>query len=135
MFSGPRSTVRRARSLRRSMSLPEVLLWRELRKRPSGLKFRRQHAAGKFVSDFYCHSAQLVIEIDGESHNRGEAAERDRVRDQTLAQQDLRTLRIPARDVLDNLEGTLTLIVSEARGDCTPPPAFGWSPSPQGEDC
>jgi hypothetical protein len=47
------------------MSLPEGLLWRELRKRPSGLKFRRQHPAGIYVLDFYCAAARLAIEVDG----------------------------------------------------------------------
>ena len=37
--------VPRARRLRQSMSLPEVMLWRELRGRRGGLKFRRQHAS------------------------------------------------------------------------------------------
>jgi very-short-patch-repair endonuclease len=55
------------------MTLPEVLLWRELRKRPDGLKFRRQQAANSYVTDFYCHSARLAVEVDGEAHNRGNA--------------------------------------------------------------
>lgn len=43
----------KARRLRRSMSLPEVLLWRELRKKPNGLQYRRQHPAGPYVLDFF----------------------------------------------------------------------------------
>jgi very-short-patch-repair endonuclease len=55
-------TMRSARDLRRRMSLPEVLLWRELKKRPNGLKFRRQHPTGPYVLDFYCGDARLAIE-------------------------------------------------------------------------
>ena len=61
MIAGPRDTVKRARKLRSEMSLPETILWRELRKRPGGHKFRRQHPAGKFVLDFYCAAARLNI--------------------------------------------------------------------------
>ena len=45
------------------MSLPEVLLWRELKKRPSGLKFRRQHPYGHYILDFYCDIAKLVRQL------------------------------------------------------------------------
>ena len=134
MLSGPVETVRRARRLRRNMSLPEVLLWQELRKRPNGLKFRRQQAATEYVTDFYCHSANLAIEIDGEAHSRGNAPEWDASRDEKLARQQVRTLRIPAHEVLDNLEGVVQAIVMEASRFVTPPPSSGWSPSPEGED-
>ena len=50
-------TIVRARELRRSMTLPEGLLWIELRKRPGGHKFRRQHPLGPYILDFYCASA------------------------------------------------------------------------------
>ncbi|MEQ1640549.1 MAG: DUF559 domain-containing protein, partial [Novosphingobium sp.] len=53
MINGPKDTLLRARELRASMSLPEVVLWKELRKRPGGFKFRRQHPAGRYILDFY----------------------------------------------------------------------------------
>jgi len=53
-------TIKRARKLRKAMSLPEAMLWRELRLRPFELKFRRQHATGRFVLDFYCSDARLT---------------------------------------------------------------------------
>jgi hypothetical protein len=45
----PEQTVKRARRLRKEMSLPEVLLWRELQKRPGGFKFRKQFPQGGFA--------------------------------------------------------------------------------------
>lgn len=51
MIGGPRQTVKMARKLRSEMTLPETLLWTELRKRPAGMKFRRQHPAGDYVLD------------------------------------------------------------------------------------
>lgn len=97
------------------MSLPEVLLWKLLRTRPNGLKFRRQHPAGPYVLDFYCEEARLAIEVDGEAHDRGERAARDLLRDHRLLDAGVRTLRIPGREVLRDLEPVLTLILEECR--------------------
>ena len=58
---GSARSVRRARRLRRTMSLPEILLWQVLRGSPAGLKFRRQHPTGDYDLDFYCGDARLAI--------------------------------------------------------------------------
>jgi very-short-patch-repair endonuclease len=105
-------TTGRARTLRRQMTLPEVLLWRALRKRPRGLKFRRQHPSGVYILDFFCSDARLAIEIDGETH--ATATERDGVRDAWFAATGIATLRIPARDVLGNLDGVLMAVMDAA---------------------
>jgi very-short-patch-repair endonuclease len=110
MLTGPGATIAKARTLRKEMSLPEVLLWRELRRRPAGYKFRRQHPAGPFIFDFACLEARLAFEIDGEAHGRGSAANHDETRDEWLANQGYRTLRIPARDVLNNLDGVVAFV-------------------------
>lgn len=102
MVSAPKSTIRMARKLRRDMSLPEVLLWRILRERPGGNKFRKQHPIGSYVLDFYCLEARLAIEIDGIVHDMGDQAERDPIRDAWLGARGIKTIRIPARDVLAN---------------------------------
>ena len=102
----------KARKLRRSMSLPEVLLWRELRKKPNGIQYRRQHPAGPYVLDFFCAPANLAIEVDGEAHNRGDRPIRDEARDKWLHGQGIRVMRIPANDVLRNLDGVLQFIVA-----------------------
>ena len=101
---------RRARKLRRNMSLPEVLLWQQLRKQPDGVQFRRQHPAGPYVLDFYCATANLAIEVDGEAHNYGDLPARDPIRDKWLSEQGVKTLRIPAIDVLKNLDGVLQAV-------------------------
>ncbi len=132
MLGKPGATVRRARKLRRAMSLPEVILWQHLRTRPSGLRFRRQHPAGPFVLDFYCPEARLCIEIDGEAHSRGDQPQFDVSRDQRLAEHGVTTLRVAARDVLRNLDAVIVYIVHTARA-CLPlhhsPSASG--PPPQ----
>lgn len=89
-----------ARRLRREMSLPEVLLWRILRQRPGGFKFRRQHPIGQYALDLYLPQIKLAIEIDGSGHDMGDQPSRDEQRDAWLASQDIATLLINAKDVL-----------------------------------
>ncbi len=108
--------VLRARALRREMTLPEGLLWRELRKRPGGFKFRRQHPLGSYVVDFYCPAAKLVIEVDGEAHSMGAQPVHDAHRDAWLSENGFRVLRIAARDVLNDLAAVLRQIVAQCRG-------------------
>jgi very-short-patch-repair endonuclease len=96
------------------MSLPEVLLWRELRARPLGLKFRRQHPSGRYVLDFFCSDARLAVEIDGGGHSHSDRAHLDLVRDAWFAEAGIATLRVPARLVLSDLRSAVDLIVSEA---------------------
>jgi very-short-patch-repair endonuclease len=105
-----------ARRLRRSMSLPEVVLWRELRKKPNGAQYRRQHPAGPYVLDFFCATANLAIEVDGEVHTRGDRPLRDEARDKWLGSQGVRVLRVSANEVLKNLEGVLRFIAAATDG-------------------
>jgi very-short-patch-repair endonuclease len=114
MLQGPKATVKRARRLRREMSFPEVLLWQELRRRPAGLKFRHQHPAGPYVADFFCHEARLVVEVDGEAHGRGDRPERDAMRDAWFSARRFEVMRIPAGEVLGNLDGVIRGIVARA---------------------
>ena len=109
------NSVFRARKLRKEMSLPEVLLWRLLRGQPQGVKFRRQHPSGELGIDFYCSDANLVIEIDGISHDMGDRPMRDIRRDAWLKSEGLDTVRIPAADVLKDVVSVADSIVAFAR--------------------
>ncbi|TKD50048.1 endonuclease domain-containing protein [Sphingomonas baiyangensis] len=104
----------KARVLRRQISLSEVLVWRVLRDRPGKLKFRRQHPSGPYILDFYCSDARLAVEVDGAGHNAPERQARDDRRDAFLAQAGIKTLRIPARDVLADLDSVVRGIVAAA---------------------
>jgi cyclase len=66
-----------AKELRRNMTDAEKLLWNHLKPGISGLKFRRQHPVRFYIADFYCHKIKLVIEVDGEIHNKKEIKEKD----------------------------------------------------------
>ena len=96
----PASTVQRAKRLRREMSLPEVLLWRNLRGSPQGVRFRNQHPADVYVLDFFCARANLAIEIDGLAHDMGDRPQRDEQRDAWLQDYRIDTVRLPASEVL-----------------------------------
>ncbi|OJW68011.1 MAG: hypothetical protein BGO57_11625 [Sphingomonadales bacterium 63-6] len=111
MITGPRDTVKRARKLRSEMTLPEAMLWREMRKRPRGLKFRRQHPAGDYVLDFYCAAARLAIEVDGFAHAGMRAAKADAARSHFLRSQGVATLRVPAKAVLDDIGAAMMRVV------------------------
>ena len=86
------------------MSLPEVLIWQRIR----GGEFRRQHALGPFILDFYRPSDRLCIEIDGQQHDLA----RDARRDAWLADKDVRTIRIPATAVLNDPDAVAEFILS-----------------------
>ncbi|TMG44153.1 MAG: endonuclease domain-containing protein [Chloroflexi bacterium] len=61
--------TRRAKKLRANQNSAEQRVWSILRaRRLAGLKFRRQHVLGKYIADFVCIPARLVVEIDGETH-------------------------------------------------------------------
>jgi very-short-patch-repair endonuclease len=109
-------TVLRARALRREMTLPEGILWLVLRQRPNGLKFRRQHPIGSCIVDFYCPTAKLVIEVDGEVHCVGVQPARDRRRDTWLRYQGVHLLRFAATDVMKDLDAVLRAILLACRG-------------------
>ncbi len=63
------SKVERTKEFRRQMTPEEKILWQRLRaNRLNGLHFRRQQIIDGFIVDFYCHSAGVVVEVDGEIH-------------------------------------------------------------------
>ncbi|HET7576282.1 MAG TPA: endonuclease domain-containing protein [Sphingomicrobium sp.] len=111
VLRSPIKQVKRARSLRKKLSLPEVLLWQQLRKRPNGLKFRKQFPFGEMTIDFACLERRLVIEIDGEGHSYGDQPRRDAARDALLRREGFQVLRIAARDVLKDMDAVLRYIL------------------------
>lgn len=117
----PIATIKRARKLRRAMTLPEVLLWARLRKRGQGRPvFRRQHPRGPYILDFYCDAARLCVEVDGAVHGRDEVMRADESRDFWLRSNGVRVLRIAAGDVLHDPDQAAAWVVEEARGVETP---------------
>ncbi|UIP05634.1 DUF559 domain-containing protein [Erythrobacter sp. SDW2] len=123
MITGSRETVKLARKLRSKMTLPEGKLWIELRKRPGGYEFRRQHPAGQFVLDFYCAAARLSVEVDGMAHDGAKAVSRDQRRSAWLRERGIATTRIPAREIVRDIETVVTRLVEIC--DCRRAPMGG----------
>ena len=95
---GDKTTLDRARALRRNPTKPERLLWAAIRRKQRRLRFRQQHPVGAYILDFYCPSARLCIEVDGRQHDQTVAT--DERRDHWLGQLGITVIRVPATDVL-----------------------------------
>ncbi|MEK7342622.1 MAG: endonuclease domain-containing protein [Pseudomonadota bacterium] len=121
--------------MRKDMSLPEVLLWQRLRGQATGLKFRRQHPIGSYIADFYCSSLKLVIEVDGEIHDRGDQPRRDARRDAYMKENGYQVVRILASDILKDAEKAAAQIASLVASPLHHRPAAGGPPPRAGEDC
>ena len=113
-LTGSENARSNAKRLRREMIAPEIALWQALRRNAVGLRFRRQYPAGSYVLDFYCASARLAIEVDGEAHERGQRPVKDVERDTWLRSQGIRVLRYTAKDVLTNLDGVARHVLQTA---------------------
>ena len=129
-LAASRPNVERARRRRQQMTLPEVLLWRALRGRPGGFKFRRQHPVGGYVVDFACLSERLIIEVDGDVHSNDKVVVVDRLRQADLEARGFKFLRVAARDVFGNLDGVVAVITAHRRTplhqpSAGPPPRSG----------
>ena len=102
------ATITKARSLRRRSTDPEMRLWALLRdRRLVGFKFRRQVPIGRYVADFVCFEAKLIVELDGSQHADSRY---DRVRDAELSNRGFEVLRIWNGDLFLHRDGVLTLI-------------------------
>jgi very-short-patch-repair endonuclease len=114
-----------AKDLRRAMTRAETLLWRYIKAhRIEGLGFRRQVPMGRYIVDFVCHETQIVVELDGETHDFEAQQKRDQVRDAWLAARGYVVLRFTNRDVLSNLEGVVTVIRETAKARQDAPPSL-----------
>ena len=88
-------TLERARELRRHPTSAERSAWELLRdRRILDLKFRRQHAIGRFIVDFYCADLRLVLELDGGIHRDHGRASYDAARTAWLEAHGFRVVRI-----------------------------------------
>jgi len=106
MYFGSKPEIfRRARVLRKSQTVAEKVLWDRIRQgKLDGFKFRRQHPVNIFIADFYCHEANLVIEIDGSIHDEIEQKERDNWREEVIRQYGLQIIRFSNDEILENTD-------------------------------
>jgi very-short-patch-repair endonuclease len=104
-----KTSLARARALRKASTDAERLLWRHLRaRRLTGFKFRRQEVIGPYTVDLVCLEARLIIEADGGQH-AGQLSY-DRQRSVFLAARGYRVLRFWNNEILGDIEGVLERI-------------------------
>jgi very-short-patch-repair endonuclease len=104
------------REFRKHPAVSEDMLWQALRNRKlGGLEFYRQHPSGRFMVDFYCHEARLVIEIDGGIHNSEVVKEYDQLRQGIIENYDVRFYRCTSEDVENDLERVLRDILEASK--------------------
>jgi len=104
-------TLSKARILRNNMTDAERILWKELRfKKIKGFKFRRQHAIGQFIVDFYCHEKKLVIEVDGNYHLENSQVEHDNDRALELKKFGLEIIRFKNDEVINDINKVILQI-------------------------
>ena len=122
----------RARALRKARNLSEVLFWNQVKnKQFKGYDFDRQKIIGNYIVDFYCTNCNVVIEIDGSSHN--DKQEYDAKRDAYLESLGLTVIHIPVVDVMKNMNNVMNILEQHEaflppRPADTPPAERNFSP-------
>lgn len=102
----------KALEMRSNQTSAEALLWERLRNRKcGGFKFRRQHVIGRFVVDFYCAAAKLVVEVDGPIHRSKK--DEDTARETELTRMGLRVIRFDNDQVVNQTENAVARIGME----------------------
>ena len=122
--------------LRRNQTPAERVLWKALRgRRLAGFKFRRQHALGRYIADFYCARARLVVEIDGAIHQDPDRRLEDSVREEEISSRGLSIVRFTNDEVLKQTENVLQRLqaqIVQLTETSEPPVPCRYSPSPHG---
>lgn len=105
-----RTSLSRARELRRNQTKAELELWMRLRGRQLGAKFRRQYRIGPYIADLCCVERRLVVELDGGQHS--ERIQADRKRSAFMTSRGFRVLRFWNDQVLRETYGVLEQILA-----------------------
>jgi len=131
MFYGASARIfSRARKLRHNQTLPEKILWSRLSRNQLGVKFRRQHPMLRYVVDFYCHSHNLIVEVDGEVHLLDDSRTRDKLRTEEIVENGLRLIRFTNEDIFQRLDWVVAEIKStlsqvQSSSNSSKPPRLG----------
>ena len=98
-----------AKSLRQNMTKEERHLWYDfLRNYPT--RFLRQKVIDRYIVDFYCHDAKLIIELDGSQHFEDQNVEKDRIRTKVFQSRGLEVVRIANNEIAQNFRGVCDYI-------------------------
>ena len=115
------SNVNNARQLRKNMTPWERKLWYcFLKDYPT--RFQRQKCIDRYIADFYCFRAKLVIELDGGGHYNPESEKKDAERTKVLESYGLKVIRFCNTDIDKNFYGVCTVIDKEVKQRYSPRP-------------
>ena len=95
---------RRAKAMRREPTAAEQAMWRLLRLRFPGVKFRRQVPVGSYIADFACFYPRVIVECDGGQHVDSHYDDR---RDAWLRSQGFRIFRCWNNEIIEEAEGVV----------------------------
>jgi 5-methyltetrahydrofolate--homocysteine methyltransferase len=110
-----------AREMRREPTEAEAFLWERLRgRRLNGWKFRRQHPYEKFILDFHCAEAKLIVELDGAIHLMEKNQKYDRERTIWLEVSGFELIRFTNEQVFEQTEHVLAQIDNKCKSIVTP---------------
>jgi very-short-patch-repair endonuclease len=102
---------RRAKELRKSMTFSEVLLWNSLKNfQMMGYDFDRQRTILNYIPDFYSKDLNLVIEVDGITHQDENVFIKDEIRDDDFLKIGISVLRLNALDIVKKKKYVLQII-------------------------
>jgi len=97
----------RRRSLRKTMTPAEGILWSRIKNRQLGYKFKRQYGVGKYIVDFYCSALKIAVEIDGGGHYEESSIVKDIKRTEYLNQFGIKVIRYTNLDIKNKLNSVL----------------------------
>ncbi len=108
------ATLANAQELRKNKTNAENFLWYHLQnKQLGGHKFRQQHPFDKYILDFVCLEAKLIIELDGDQHGQEKSVKYDTVRTKFLEDAGYKVLRFWNNEIFNNIFGVLDFVLSE----------------------
>ena len=124
-----------AKRLRREMTPHERKLWYLfLQKYP--VKIYKQRIIDRFIVDFYCASAKLVIEIDGSQHFEEDGLASDAKRTEVLEQYGLLVVRYTNREIDREFSAVceqIDQLIKQRQSPLRPVCALGTSPKGRGK--
>lgn len=120
------------KDLRNNSTSAEATLWRYLKGKQLGKKFRRQHSVGNYILDFYCASDRIAVELDGAQHFSDEGISYDEERTKYLNRFNIKVIRFENAKVFEDIQAVLSEIKkvfdhpdSDLRSQSVPPEAGG----------
>ena len=108
-FGAKPDIIEKAKALRKNMTYSEKILWEKLRnKQVLNIRFRRQHPIDIFIADFYCHTARLVVELDGGIHQIQK--DYDDGRTAEMKRFDIQVIRFKNEEIENDIENVIKRI-------------------------